>query len=105
MIKASKELIRFLKNRKASATTRAIVLYSRLEKTEKKGKAHPLSDSLAMANKTMAAAQMRYERVEILCTWLQYDVLQLPSHCPAERERLFDFIVDELLAVADEPRI
>ena len=60
MIKASKELIRFLKNRKASATTRAIVLYARPEKAQKKGKDHPLSDQLAMANKTMAAAQMRY---------------------------------------------
>ena len=105
IIKASKELIRFLKNRKESATTQAIVLYSRIEKAEKSGKDHRLSDSLAMANKTMAAAEMRYERVDILCTWLQYDVLQLPSSCPAEREILFDFIVDELLAVADEPRI
>ena len=58
-----------------------------------------------MANKTMAVAEMRYERVDILCTWLQYDVFQLPSSCPADREKLFDFIVDELLAVADEPRI
>ncbi|NNF96174.1 MAG: hypothetical protein HKM94_04515, partial [Halobacteria archaeon] len=105
IIKASKELIRFLKNRKESAITQAIVLYSRIEKAENRGKDHRFSDSLAMANVTMAAAEMRYERVDILCTWLQYDVLQLPSSCPAERENLFDFIVDELLAVADVPRI
>jgi hypothetical protein len=105
IIKASKDLIRFLKNRKESATTRAIVLYSRIEKAKKRGKDHRLSDALAIANKTMAAAEMRYERVDILCTWLQYDVLQLPSSCPADRDKLFDFIVDELLAVADEPRI
>jgi len=105
-IKASKELIRVLKNRKISATTQAITLYERTEKAREKGKDHGrLSDQLAMAIQTMAAAEALHERVDILATWLQYDVLQLPSCCPADRETLFDFIVDELILLADEPRI
>ena len=79
-IKASKDLTRYLKNRKASATTQAITLYERTEKAREKGKVHcRLSDQLAMANQTMAAADALHERVDILATWLQYDVLQLPS--------------------------
>jgi hypothetical protein len=106
LIKASKDLVRFLKNRKASATTQAIVLYDRCEKAQKSGKDHRLlADQLAIAHPTMAAADALHKQVDILSMWLQYDVLQRPSVCPADRETLFDFIVDELLVVADEPRI
>ena len=106
IIKASKDLVRVLKNRKASATTGVITLYERMEKAQEKGKDHCLlSDQLAMANTTLAAPAVLHERVDILCTWLQYDVLQLPSGCPADQETLFDFIVEELLVVAEEPRI
>jgi hypothetical protein len=67
----------------------------------------------------MAETERRHERVDILCTWLQYDVLQLPANCqlptancqlptancPADREKRFDFMVEELSAVSDEARI
>jgi hypothetical protein len=105
IIKASKDLIRFLKNRKESAITRALTLYSRSEKARGKGKEQSFSVQLKEANKTMAETERRHERVDILCTWLQYDVLQLPASCPADREKLFDFIVEELSAVSDEARI
>jgi hypothetical protein len=105
IIQASKDLIRFLKNRKESALTLAVTLYSRREKARETGKEHLFSDQLDEANKAMAATEMLHERVDILCTWLQYDVLQLPASCPADREKLFDFIVEELSAVSDETRI
>ena len=105
IIKATKDLIRLLKNRKKSATTQAINLCLRMDKAKMKGKGQRLSARLVSANHAMVAAEMLYEHVDILCTWLQYDVLQLPGSCPADREELFDFIVDELQAIADEPRI
>ncbi len=82
------------------------LLYERKGRAQKTGKAHHLiAEQLTMAIQTMTAAEKLHERVEILVTWLQYDVLQLPSVCPADREQLFDFIVDELLSVAEEPRV
>ena len=53
----------------------------------------------------MVAANNLHELVDSLCTWLQYDVLQLPGSYPADRDELFDFIADELLAITDEPRV
>ena len=105
IIKATKDLLRFLKNRKKSAATKAINLYLRMDKARMKGKGQRLSARLVSANNAMVTAEMLYEHVDILCTWLQYDVLQLPGSCPADREELFDFIVDQLQSVADEPRI
>ena len=36
------------------------------------------------------------------CTWLQYDVLQLPGNNPNDREMLYDFIVNELSQVEEQ---
>ena len=105
LIKASKDLIRFLKNRKDTATTQAVALYERKDRADKRGTAHDLDELLRAANAAMAAADSLHELVDSLCTWLQYDVLQLPGSCPADREDLFDFIVDELRSITDEPRI
>ena len=55
IIQASKDLIRFLKNRKESALTLTVTLYSRREKARETGKEHLFSDQLDEANKDMAA--------------------------------------------------
>ncbi len=105
IIQASKDLIRFLKHRKDSALTRAVTLNSSRKKARDKGKEHLQSVLLEEANQTMAETEKLHEHVDILCTWLQYDVLQLSSSCPADRSDLFDFIVSELSAASDDARI
>jgi hypothetical protein len=105
LIKASKDLVRFLKNRKDTATMKAVALYERKDRADKRGTAHDLDEPMRAANAAMAVADSLHELVDSLCTWLQYDVLQLPGSCPADREDLFDFIVDELRSITDEPRI
>jgi len=50
----------------------------------------------------MKDTQSLYELVDALCTWLQYDVLQLPGVQPDDRENLYDFIVDELSQVKEQ---
>jgi hypothetical protein len=60
---------------------------------------------LEEASQAMTETEILHERVEILCMWLQYDVLQLLCNCPADREELFDFIVSELSAASDDARI
>ena len=101
MIKASKDLLRCLKNRKESATTKAIALYTKMEKAKEKKQGQQLSTKLAVANKSMKDTQALFENVDVLCTWLQYDVLQLPGNNPNDREMLYDFIIDELSQVEE----
>ena len=102
LIKATKELLRCLKNRKESAITKAIVLHTKMEKAKEKKQGQQLSAKLAVANQAMKDAQALYELVDVLSTWLQYDVLQLPGINPKDREMLCDFIVEELSQVKEQ---
>ena len=104
LIKATNELLRCLKNQKASATTAVITLQWRMEKAKAKKKGRRLSAKLTVANQQLGDAQALYETVDTLCTWLQYDVLQLPGIKPEDREALYDFIVDVLSQVQAQHR-
>lgn len=98
ILKSIKELLRFLKNKKESATTYALNCFNKLSK-----KAHEDNKALWEAS---SADMEHYESVHskssTLLTWLQYDVLQLPAVNPDDRSSLFDFIVDALSLVAAE---
>ena len=100
LIKAIKDLVRYLKNRRASAITHQIELLEQMEKAKQKGKGNTLSTRLTQASKEVLEAEALYNHVATLSSWLQFDILQLPGHNPADREELFDFVLEELSAVA-----
>ena len=100
LIKALKDLARYLKNRRASAITHQIELLEQMEKAKQKGKGNTLSTKLTQASKEVSEAEALYNHVATLSSWLQFDILQLPGHNPADREELFDFVLEELSAVA-----
>ena len=100
LIKACKDLVRYLKNRRESAITRQLKLLEQMEKARQKGKGNTLSAKLTQASKEVLKAEALYSLVATLTSWLQYDILQLPGHTPADREELFDLVVAELSAVA-----
>lgn len=101
LLKACKELVRYLKNKKESAVTHHVNLLVRMERAKKKGQGHTLSSTLNQANKNTIIAEATYQHVSTLSAWLQHDILQLPGHNPTDRERLFDFVLEELASVAD----
>lgn len=100
LLKAGKDLVRYHRNRKESAITHLIHLMERMEKAKLKGKGHLLSTKLTRARKVAVQEDEVYQHVSTLFSWLQHDILQLAGHPPADRERLFDFVLDELSVVA-----
>ncbi|WP_433999735.1 hypothetical protein [Endozoicomonas sp.] len=100
LIKACKDLVRYLKNKRDSAITRQLKRLGQMEKARRKGKGNTLSAKLTQARKEVLKAEALYSLVATLTSWLQYDILQLPGHNPADREEQFDFVVAELSAVA-----
>ena len=102
MIKDGKDLVRYLKNKKDSAITHQIRLLGKMERAKQTGKGNTLSTQLAKASSDAAKTETLYSLVATLFSWLQYDILQLPGHNSADREMLFDFVLEELSTVADE---
>jgi hypothetical protein len=97
LLKASKELVRHLKNSKESSITAAIKLIYKEEKQRIKGKLTiSLSEAITAASADMHQAESLYEQVNTLCSWLQYDVLQHAGFSPDVRADLYDFIIAEL---------
>jgi len=96
LIKATKELVRNLKNRKDSAVTAALKLLDKEEKQRSNKKTISLSGAVSTAFADMHQAEGLYEQVNTLCNWIQYDVLQHASFSPGIRADLYDFIVEEL---------
>ena len=102
MIKALKDIVRYLKNQKESALTQHIRLDAKMERAKVKSQGQTLSTKLFQARRYAAKTEALYRHVSTLCSWLQHDILQLPGHNPDEREMLFDFILEELWRVASE---
>lgn len=96
LLKAMNELLRFLTNRKKSALTAALKLYTKVERAARHTADDQLTKELNDAEQFSTAMEFVFNQVSTLCSWLQYDVLQLPGYKPEEREALYDFIVDEL---------
>jgi hypothetical protein len=106
LIKACKDLVRYLKNKMESAVSRQIRLLERMARAKQKSKGNTLSAKLAHASRETAQAEYLYSHVSTLGCWLQYDILQLAGNNPNDRETLFDFILAELSTVADmSPRV
>ena len=105
LIRDSKTLVRRLKNCKDSTMTAAIMLFERSDRLRDKGKDTPeLAEQITAATAAACDANTLYEQVNILCTWLQYDVLQHASFNPEDRDHLYNFIVEELALLRDQHR-
>jgi len=100
LIKAAKDLVRYLKNRKESSITRLIKIMERMDKAKLKNRGHTLSTKLTLTQKEATQEEALYWHVSTLLSWLQHDILQLAGHPPADRELLFDFVLTELSSVA-----
>ena len=99
LLKAGKDLIRYHRNRKESAITRLVYIMERMDRAKLKGKGHTLSTKLTLARKDAVLEEELYQHVSTLLSWLQHDILQLAGHPPADREMLFDFVLNELSSV------
>ena len=83
--------------------TAAIMLFERSDRLRDKGKDTPeLAEQITAATAAACDANTLYEQVNILCTWLQYDVLQHASFNPEDRDHLYNFIVEELAFLRDQ---
>lgn len=96
-----KNCARFLKNKEASAATAAMKLYQRSINAKNEEKKKEYSEEFAVALSSCSDAEEIHGAFKTLSSWLQYDVLQLAGHPPAERALLFDFIVSEMTVLAE----
>ncbi|WP_151194420.1 transposase [Cysteiniphilum sp. JM-1] len=95
-----KEASRFLKNKYESSVTNCVKQSTKLDKAKTKQQQRSQGYHLKKAVKEMENYDYIYNQFSILTTWLQYDVLQLQSFSPEDRDSLFDFILYELEELA-----
>jgi hypothetical protein len=99
-IRDLKDVSRFLKNGIASQTTQTLKLFQRAEKAQDEQKQKTWRAAFTLALTELSALEETYKTFQTLSPWLQYDVLQLAGHPPAERAMLYDFIVTEMERLA-----
>jgi hypothetical protein len=91
-----KDASRFLKNKYESSVTKCIKESTKLDKAKTKQQQQKQGYHLKKAVKEMGNYDYVYNQFSTLTNWLQYDVLQLQSVSPEDRDSMFDFIIDEL---------
>jgi hypothetical protein len=94
--KDGKDVVRYLKNIKESDLTTAIKLSNQRDKAKTPESKRSITLQLKKATSTYEGSEQLYQDLELLAEWFQYDVLQFASVPPAEREELYDFIIEEL---------
>ncbi len=96
IIQDAKELVRFLANTKNSTLSAVLKISGQLDKAKTDNVKKTLSIQHEQATVLSQEALKRYQDVNTLIEWFQFDVLQLASLPPKEREDLYDFIIEEL---------
>ena len=91
-----KETSRFLKNKYESSVTNCVKQSTKLDKAKNKQQQQSQKHHLQKAVKEMENYDYVYSQFSTLTNWLQYDVLQLQSISPEDRDSMFDFILYEL---------
>ena len=86
----------FLENRAAGCTTMLQKLERKMQRAKNKGKGQSLSKKLTQARKAQAEAASLAEDVRILADWMQNDILSSAGPDLGTRQRLYDFVVEEL---------
>jgi hypothetical protein len=99
-IRDLKDCGRYLRNQVASTTTAALKLFYRAEKAQGEKK-KVLSETASVALAQVNALEGTTRTFQLLAQWLQFDVLQLAGYAPAVRAALYDFIVSEMMILAD----
>ena len=86
----------FLENRAAAGSTMLQKLERKMQRAKNKGKGQSLSKKLAQARKAQAEAATLSEDIRILADWMQNDILSPAGPDLRTRQRLYDFVVEEL---------
>lgn len=95
-----KDCARYITNEEASAVTAALKIDKRINKCRDEGKKQALIEAWNVALSELSQLEDVRKTFKLLSSWLQYDVLQLAGHPPETRAELYDFIVDEMAALA-----
>jgi transposase-like protein len=99
-IRDLKNCSRFLKNKVASRVTKTLQLVARAEKVQDEQKKEEFAQALSAAWSELGKLEETSATFGLLAGWLQHDTLQLAGYQPDERAKLYDFIVQEITAIA-----
>ena len=86
----------FLENHAVGGSTMLQKLERKMQRAKNKGKGQSLSKKLAQARKAQAEAATLAEDIRILADWMQNDILSPSGPDLRTRQRLYDFVVEEL---------
>jgi len=89
----------FFENRAAGCTTMRQKLERKMQRAKNKGKGQTLSKKLAETRKAETAAVRLAQDVRILADWMQKDILTVAGPDLRTRQKLYDFVVEELCAL------
>jgi len=101
-IMALTDCAQFLKNRMDSAKTAAMELFSRSINAKNEDKEKKYTEKFVQAHEEFKHLENIYTTFKTLSSWLQHDVLQLAGKSPAERSMLYDFILSEMISLANK---
>jgi hypothetical protein len=100
ILRAIKDVARFLRNKTQSSLTKAEKAYVKLATAKTAEAKMKLSTQFEQNFAAFQQLSDISQQFSILANWLQYDVLQLTSYNYEQRAALFDFIVAELTKLA-----
>lgn len=102
LIKDLKDCSRFLKNQEASAISKTLHLQHKADKSRNEADKKYYSDAVLNSLDEVSEFEANRQTFNLLCQWLQHDVLQLPGHDPYHRAVLYDFILREMTNLSDK---
>ena len=91
------QLVVFLERRACKCINAHQDLQAKMERARKKANGQKLSKKLALARPTEAAAVDLADDIGLLVDWMDNDVLSVAGPNLQERQKLYDFVVEQLL--------
>ena len=91
------QLVVFLERRAYKCINAHQDLQAKMERARKKANGQKLSKKLALARPTEAAAVDLADDIGLLVDWMDNDVLSVAGPNLQERQKLYDFVVEQLL--------
>lgn len=91
------QLVVFLERRAYKCINAHQDLQAKMERARKKANGQKLSKKLALARHTEAAAVDLADDIGLLVDWMDNDVLSVAGPNLQERQKLYDFVVEQLL--------
>lgn len=90
------QLVVFLQRRAYKCINAQQYLQAKMERAKKKSNGHRLSGKLALARQAESAAVDLADQVGILADWMDNDILSVAGPNRQERQKLYDFVVEQL---------